>query len=131
MISYKEIKEFSIEDLVSLFTSVGWVEESAKYPERLQSAIRNSDVVFSAWKDEKLIGLLSAIDDTMHAYGIYLLINPKYQGQGVGRKLFEMFDTRYKGYKKEFKTVKTQEYYKRFGYEVDSVGMVKNELDLK
>ena len=131
MISYKEIKEFSIEDLVSLFTSVGWVEESAKYPERLQSAIRNSDAVFSAWEDNKLIGLLSAIDDTMHAYGIYLLINPEYQSQGVGRKLFEMFDTHYKGYKKEFKTVKTQEYYKRFGYEVDSVGMVKNELDLK
>ena len=72
--------------------------------------------------------MLSALDDTMHAYGIYLLVSPEYQNNGIGEKLFRMFDEYYADYKKEFKTVKTQKYYEKFGYEVDSVGMVKNDL---
>ena len=58
--------------MVKLFTSVGWVEESAKYPNRLENAIYHSSTVFSAWNRDRLVGLLSALDDTMHAYGIYL-----------------------------------------------------------
>ncbi|MEE1255991.1 MAG: GNAT family N-acetyltransferase [Lachnospiraceae bacterium] len=127
-IEYKKTKIFKSEELVKLFTSVGWVEESAKYPNRLGNAMCNSSAVFSAWDNDKLVGLLSAIDDTMHAYGIYLLVDPAYQDQGIGKELFLMFEERYEGYKKEFKTVKTQKYYEQFGYVVDSVGMVKNDL---
>ena len=127
-IEYKKTKLFDASDLVDLFTSVGWVQESAKYPTRLESAICNSSAVFSAWDGNKLVGLLSAIDDTMHAYGIYLLVNPAYQDKGIGKKLFLMFEERYKGYKKEFKTESAQKYYEQFGYKVDSVGMVKNDL---
>lgn len=127
-ITYKKTKIFKPEDLVELFTSVGWVEESARYPHRLENAMYHSSAVFSAWDGDRLVGLLSAIDDTMHAYGIYLLVQPEYQGMKIGMKLFKMFDEHYEGYKKEFKTVKTQKYYEKFGYEVDSIGMVKNDL---
>lgn len=127
-IEYKNTKMFEPEELVELFTSVGWVEESAKYPNRLENAMYNSSAVFSAWDEDRLVGLLSALDDTMHAYGIYLLVNPEYQNKKIGENLFRMFDEHYAGYKKEFKTVKTQKYYEKFGYKVDSVGMVKNDL---
>lgn len=127
-IEYKRTKVFKAEDLVKLFTSVGWIEESAKYPNRLENAIYHSSAVFSAWDGDRLVGLLSALDDTMHAYVIYLLVAPTYQNQGIGKSLFHMFDEHYAEYKKEFKTVKTQTYYEQFGYKTDSVGMVKNDL---
>ena len=119
---------FKAEDLVKLFTSEGWVEESAKYPNRLENAIYHSSAVFSAWDGDSLVGLLSALDDTMHTYRIYLLVNPDYQSKGIGETLLRMFDEHYADYKKEFKTVKTQKYYEQFGYTTDSVGMVKNDL---
>lgn len=127
-IEYRKTKIFKTDDLTDLFTSVGWIEESAKYPNRLENAIYNSSTVFSAWDGDKLVGLLSALDDTMHAYGIYLLVAPIYQNRGIGKTLFLMFDEHYTDYKKEFKTEKMQKYYEQFGYKVDAVGMVKNEL---
>ena len=39
-----------------------------------------------------------------------------------------MFEQRYEGYKKEFKTESARKYYEQFGYKVDSAGMVKNDL---
>lgn len=45
---YKKTKLFDANDLVDLFTSVGWVEKSAKYPTRLESIICSSSAVFSA-----------------------------------------------------------------------------------
>lgn len=127
-IKYRKTKILKAEDLTNLFNSVGWIEESARYPNRLENAIYNSSTVFSAWDGNKLVGLLSALDDTMHAYGIYLLVDPIYQNLGIGKMLFLMFDEHYSDYKKEFKTEKMQKYYERFGYKVDSVGMVKNDL---
>lgn len=127
-IEYRETKLFESGDLVKLFTSVGWVEESAKYPNRLENAIYHSSAVFSAWDGNRLIGLLSALDDTMHAYVIYLLVDPVYQKRGIGKSLLLMFNKYYAEYKKELKTARTQTYYEQFGYKKDSVGMVKNDL---
>ena len=127
-IEYKKTRSFSPEELRELFYSVGWVNESAKYPNRLENAMYHSSVVFSAWDGDKLVGLLSALDDSMHAYGTYLLVHPSYQKQGIGKELFTMFDKYYEDYKKEFKTVNAQAFYEPFGYKVDSVGMVKNDL---
>ena len=127
-IEYKTIKWFNKKELVELFTSVGWVEESAKYPHRLEMAMRCSNAVFSAWDGDKLVGLLSAIDDSMHAYVTYLLVEPAYQKQGIGTFLLKMYEERYRGYKKELKTEESEEYYKRFNYKIDSTGMVKNDL---
>lgn len=55
IITYKTTNLFSTPDLVSLFTSVGWVNESAEYPNRLENAMYHSDIVFSA-----LVFLLSS-----------------------------------------------------------------------
>ena len=70
IITYKTTNLFSTPDLVSLFTSVGWVNESAEYPNRLENAMYHSDIVFSAWDGDKLVGLLSTISDTMHVLSL-------------------------------------------------------------
>lgn len=92
IITYKTTNLFSTPDLVSLFTSVGWVSETAAYPYRLERAMYYSDKVFSAWDGDKLVGLLSTISDTMHVYITYLLVDPSYQNRKIGTKLLNMFE---------------------------------------
>ena len=61
MITYKETKVFKKEDLEKLFLSIQW--ESGRYPEKLQQALANYGAVFSAWDNERLVGLMAAMDD--------------------------------------------------------------------
>ncbi len=72
---------------------------SGKYPEKLVIAMQNSGTVFSAWDGEKLVGLINVLDDgVMTAYIHYLLVNPDYQGKGIGKKLLRLTTEKYKDY---------------------------------
>jgi len=96
-IIYKEIHDFSSEELQNLFLSVEW--SSGHYPDKLVTAMKNFETVYSAWDGDKLIGMICAMDDgIMNAYVHYLLVNPEYQGQQIGRKLVEMVKEKYKNY---------------------------------
>ena len=129
---YKDIKTIDTLKLVELFESVGWITDSAAYPERLTSAIQRSSTVFSAWEGDRLVGLVSAIDDGMHVYIVYLLVNPNYQNKGIGRVLLGNMINRYGNYKIILTTEeKNKSYYEDFGFEVDSIGMIKVGLGNK
>ncbi len=96
-IKYKTTKKFAPEDLQELFLSVEW--SSGHYPDKLVIAMKNSGSVFSAWEGDKLIGLVNVLDDgVMTAYVHYLLINPNYHGQGIGKKLVSLVSDKYKDY---------------------------------
>ena len=96
-IEYKDIHEFSKEELERLFLSVEW--SSGHYPDKLEAAMRNYETVLTAWDGEKLVGLLSAMDDgVMTAYIHYLLVDPEYQGKGIGKALIETAKDKYKDY---------------------------------
>ena len=96
-IEYKDTKDFTAEELKRLFLSVKW--SSGAYPERLVVALRNSDTVFSAWDGDRLIGLINVLDDSiMTAYIHYLLVDPEYQGQCIGKELTRMTLEKYKEY---------------------------------
>ena len=85
-IKYKEIHEFTKEDLQDLFLSVEW--SSGHFPDKLQIAMRNFETVISAWDGDKLVGMICAMDDgIMTAYIHYLLVRPDYQDKGIGREL--------------------------------------------
>ncbi len=87
-ITYKEIHEFSKEELQDLFLSVEW--SSGHFPERLVVAMRNFETVISAWDGDRLIGMICAMDDgIMTAYVHYLLVNPEYHHMGIGKRLVE------------------------------------------
>lgn len=95
-IVYSEVKDIEIDKLLDLFNSVSW--NSAKYPERLQLAIKNSHSVVSAWEGDKLIGLMNCISDGyMTAYFHYLLVNPDYQGMGIGKTIVQKMLSKYDG----------------------------------
>lgn len=96
-ISYKDIQNFNAEELKDLFLSVEW--SSGHYPEKLVIAMKNSSSVFTAWDNDRLIGLIDALDDgIMTAYVHYLLVNPEYQGKGIGKELVKRIREKYKDY---------------------------------
>ena len=47
MIKYTEEKTFTQDQVQELFKSVGWI--SAEYPQRLHTALMNSQTVLTAW----------------------------------------------------------------------------------
>ncbi len=96
-ITYNDTQDFTENDLRRLFLSVNW--ESGNYPEKLRIAMANYGSVFSAWDRDRLVGLVSIMDDgIMNAYIQYVLVDPEYQGQGIGRQLLNMAKERYADY---------------------------------
>ena len=96
-ITYKETHTFTEKELEKLFLSVDW--SSGHYPDKLAVAMENFKTVYSAWDNDKLVGLICAMDDgIMNAYVHYLLVNPEYHGQKIGRTLVDMIKRHYKDY---------------------------------
>ena len=96
-IKYKDTHGFSEKDLEELFLSVDW--SSGHFPEKLVVAMKNFKTVFSAWDGGKLVGMICVMDDgIMNAYVHYLLVDPAYQGNTIGRTLVEMVKEHYKDF---------------------------------
>ena len=96
-IEYSDQKEFAKEELERLFLSVDW--SSGHFPDKLVIAMRNYKAVYSAWDGDKLVGLISAMDDgIMNAYVHYLLVKPDYQLKGIGKELVKRVTDHYKDY---------------------------------
>ena len=92
------IKNIDIDNLQHLFLSVGW--ESGDYPDELAKAISRFSSVFSAWDKNRLVGLICSFDDGyLNAYIQYLLVDPKYQREGIGHKLMAALMDRYRNLK--------------------------------
>lgn len=98
-IIYKEMKELPLEQLHKLFVSVGWSDEGT-LPEELKAGFMcpwlHSTLVVSAWDNDCLVGAVRVLSDTIFRSVIYdLLVDPEYQGHGIGselvRKCFEHF----------------------------------------
>lgn len=97
-IEYLHIKEITQEQLFGLFDAVQW--ESAKYPEEIQVAIKNSHRVITAWDGDELVGLINSLSDgVMTVYFHYMLVRPEYQGRGIGRKLLDIMLKEYTNYR--------------------------------
>lgn len=97
MIIYRDIHEFDQQQLQDLFLSVEW--SSGHFPEKLVVAMRHFETVFAAWDDDKLVGLICAMDDhIMTAYVHYLLVRPEYQHQAIGKHLVELVKQHYADY---------------------------------
>ena len=97
MIEFRNTHEFTKEELERLFLSVDW--SSGHYPDKLVTAMKNFSTVVSAWDNDRLVGMICAMDDgVMTAYVHYLLVEPDYQGKAIGRRLVEMVKEKYKDY---------------------------------
>ncbi len=96
-ITYQSTHDFTEKELERLFLAVEW--SSGHFPDKLAAAMRGFQTVFSAWDGGKLIGMVCAMDDgVMNAYVHYLLVDPAYHGNTIGRTLVDMVKQKYRDY---------------------------------
>ena len=131
-IKYDSDKNFSAAQLEKLFLSVKW--SSGNYPERLKKALGSYDCVISAWDDDRLIGLVAAMDDgEMTAYIHYLLVDPQYRHCGIGRTLMDKIKAHYKDYLKIVLVAYTEVvgFYNSLGFKIaeDSIPMYLTDME--
>ncbi|MBZ6008232.1 GNAT family N-acetyltransferase [Leuconostoc gelidum subsp. aenigmaticum] len=96
MISYKETKELSNNDLKKLYLSVQWFAYTDDMS-TLKQAISNSLAVVSAWDNDKLVGLTQVVGDgSTIIYVQDLLVHPEYQNKRIGTIMLSMILDKYK-----------------------------------
>ncbi len=89
-----DMDQLTKENIQELFQSVEW--ESASHPNDLYHAIMHSHSVVTAWDGDKLIGLANALsDEAMAVYFHYVLTDPAYQGQGIGKQIMNRMLEKY------------------------------------
>lgn len=94
MIKYSEQRNIPIEKILPIYEAHNW--SSAKKPELLHKALIGSHSLVSAWNDEELVGIGNAISDGfLVVYYPHLLVSPKYQGQGIGKKMIKILTEKY------------------------------------
>ncbi len=57
---------------------------------QIKKAIKNYHTVYSAGDNEKLVGLINSLSDGVMTVFHYLLVQPEYQGMGIGRELIKL-----------------------------------------
>ena len=88
--------DVSAAEALTLYESVGW-SGYARDPQLLVRAIRNSSFVVTARNTGgELLGLARAVSDNATiCYLQDILVDPAFQGSGVGRALLEAVQTRF------------------------------------
>ncbi|WP_349864640.1 GNAT family N-acetyltransferase [Leifsonia sp. WHRI 6310E] len=77
-------------DLVALYAAVGW-SAYTRDPERLALAVRGSLGVATCWSAGSLVGLARVVGDGVTiAYLQDVLVHPRFQRRGIGRRLVEL-----------------------------------------
>ncbi len=125
---YRYETEIDKNQLVLLFKSVAW--KTAEYPNRLYSAIKNSDYVMSVWDNNELIGLISAISDgAINVFITYLLVKPEYQKQGIGKILLTDFCKKFEGFGRRIVSteIDKEEFYNKFGFVINGIVMFNKD----
>jgi len=118
-IKYQATKDIDADQLRNLFLSVEW--DSGNYPDKLKVAICNSHQVYTAWDQDRLVGLINSLaDGIMTVYFHYLLVRPDYQGKGIGKKLIELMLEDYKEYARKVLIAYDDalRFYEKCGFEV-------------
>jgi ribosomal protein S18 acetylase RimI-like enzyme len=92
-IVYRDTHEIDLDQLTTLFNSVGW-ERRTVDRDRLAQLVHGSIYVTSAWDGDRLVGFARAISDgAFNAYISTVAVLPEYQRRGIGRELIQRLIT--------------------------------------
>jgi GNAT superfamily N-acetyltransferase len=107
------------DEVVALYAANGW--SSAEKPELLIPALNNSHSLVTA-RDANgvLIGVGNAISDGyLVVYYPHMLVDPTWQGKGVGKAMMDAMQSRYAGFHQQMLTADGDAigFYKALGFE--------------
>lgn len=106
------------EEVIALYRANGW--SAAEKPAELLAALRDSHSLATARVAGRLVGLGNAISDGhLVVYYPHLLVHPDFHGRGIGRKLMEALQERYRGFHQQMLTADGQAigFYRKMGFE--------------
>jgi len=113
-----ETKEIDAQQIVDLYKANNW--SSANKPNKLYNALLNSHALITAWDKDKLIGLGNSISDGhLVVYYPHLLVDPNYQGKGIGKMIVDKMQEKYKHFHMQMLTAdgKAILFYEKMGFE--------------
>ncbi|MGD1851076.1 MAG: GNAT family N-acetyltransferase [Cyanophyceae cyanobacterium] len=121
-VQFSDIQTIDLKQLQQLFDSTAFWAQSRSL-EDLSLALKHSNPVISAWHNGDLIGFARATSDWVYRATIWdVVVDSKYQGAGIGRKLIHTLLSHPAVAKVErvyLMTTQQQEFYKRIGFEVN------------
>jgi len=80
-------KMIDYNQLIIMFNQVGWLDKTIDV-HRLEKMVNNSQIVITAWEDEKMIGFARCITDYVFNGQINnLVVHEEYRGKGIGKSL--------------------------------------------
>lgn len=86
-IDYKQSNDIPKDQLLNLYNDVGWTAYT-KEPDKLCAAVQASLKVFTAWKEDELLGLIRVVGDGLTIVYIQdILVKTEYHRQGIGSTL--------------------------------------------
>ena len=88
MIIYKDTKDITDAHLRKLYDAVGWISYTNRTSD-LSEILEQSQIVYSAWSGETLVGLIRTVGDGLTIQYVQdFLVMPEFQKQGIGKELF-------------------------------------------
>ena len=86
---------------------------------RLKTMFENSNIIFTAWDREKLVGILRGwTDGAFHGYICDLAVHPDYQKLGIGKELLNKASSLNRNVELILRSSKiASEYYKYIGWQ--------------
>jgi GNAT superfamily N-acetyltransferase len=106
------------EEVIDLYEANNW--SSAKKPNELMAALRNSHSLVTARIAGSLVGIGNAISDGhLVVYYPHMLVHPEFHGKGIGRKMMAAMQPIYSGFHQQMLTADGEaiEFYKALGFE--------------
>jgi len=125
-ISYNDTKkDLPVEQLHYLFVTAGWSDSETPPLNILENFNRpfiDSTLVISAWEDERLVGTVRVLSDKFIRSVIYdLVIDPEYQGKGIGAELVKRCIAHYPNSEWLVGCLKNvASFYEKIGFKVDT-----------
>jgi len=129
VVEISETRDVPIPALRALYDTAAWARDRTSA--QLRTLLHRSDVFLTAWDGDVLVGSARVLTDfTVRALICDVVVDPAYQGEGIGRTLVEAVETHPALRDVEqlcLFTTKKRDFYAHLGWEEHPVqGMVKS-----